>query len=89
METKQNQQPNKVVNPFNPEQKLSYEELDNLCVRLCVQLQQSKMGNVFKRLDYLFKVLQLENVFKDPEFIGNCAQEVKDLISIPKEEPKA
>jgi hypothetical protein len=51
------------------------------------QLQQMNMTNMFKRLDYLFLVLQNEQVIKDPEFVGNCVEEIKEAL-YPAEEKK-
>jgi hypothetical protein len=41
----------------NTENKLSYEELENVANNLYARLQQAEMSNMFKRLDYLFKVV--------------------------------
>ena len=87
----------KVVNDNNEEpkedRKLSYEQLNNICSQLYQenqnlnrQLQQLNMANMFKRLDYLFKVLEFEAVIKDPEFLNSCISEIKDAMTIPQEE---
>lgn len=78
----------------NPqEQKLSYEQLNNICSELYQQnqnlhrqLQQANMVNMFKRLDYLFLVLKYESVFKDADFINSCIDEIKDAIILKPEE---
>ena len=49
------------------------------------KLQEANMSNMFKRVDYLFKVLEFENMFSD-SFIDKCAQEIQDMISIPEED---
>lgn len=74
-------------------EKMSYEELENIAHQLSEQsrvlmqkLQEANMSNMFKRVDYLFKVLEFENMFSD-NFIDKCAQEIQDMISIPEEEP--
>lgn len=74
--------------------RLSYEELNNTCMQLYQQnqnmlrqLRQLDMSNMFKRLDYLFMVLKYESVIKDAEFINNCVEEIKEAITVPKEEP--
>lgn len=76
------------------QQKLSYEQLNEVCgqlyqenQKLMKQLQQMNMTNMFKRLDYLFLVLQNEQVIKDPEFVGNCVEEIKEAL-YPAEEKK-
>lgn len=77
-----------------PEQKkLSYEELENYLHQLSEQsrvlmqrLQEANMTNMFKRLDYLFKILELENVELFPEdFVQECIDEIISSIRIPKE----
>ena len=42
------------------------------------------MTNAFKRLDYLFKVIDLAHMFEE-EFVTECINEVKGLIQIPEE----
>lgn len=73
-------------------EKMSYEELENIAHQLSEQsrvlmqkLQEANMSNMFKRVDYLFKVLEFENMFSD-SFIDKCAQEIQDMISIPEED---
>ena len=73
-------------------EKMSYEELENIAHQLSEQsrvlmqkLQEANMSNMFKRIDYLFKVLEFENMFSD-SFIDKCAQEIQDIISIPEED---
>ena len=75
------------------QKKLSYEELENYLHQLSEQsrvlmqrLQEANMTNMFKRLDYLFKVLELENVELFPEdFVQECIDEIMSSIRIPKE----
>ena len=74
-------------------EKMSYEELENIAHQLSEQsrvlmqkLQEANMGNAFKRLDYLFKIIEFEHMF-DGNFIDKCIKEVQDMISIPEEEP--
>ena len=78
------------------QQKLSYEQLNEVCMqlyqqnqKLTQQLQQANMTNMFARLDYLFKVLNYESVIKDAEFINSCIAEIKEAMIIKsEEEPK-
>ena len=72
--------------------KLSYSELENVATNLSkqldqayMQLQQLNMGNTFKRLDYLFKVLDNKAVFSE-EFFTKCKEEIELLMTIPEEE---
>ena len=75
------------------EQKLSYEQLNEVCSQLyqqrenlIKQLQQANATNMFRRLDYLFKVLEFESVIKDSDFINSCVEEIKEAMIIPAEE---
>lgn len=77
----------------NEVKKLSYEELENVaktlsdqCNQLYAELQKSNMTNVFKRLDYLFKVVDNYPMF-NKEFADACITEIEEIITI-KEEPK-
>lgn len=71
--------------------KMSYEELENVAHQLSEQtrqlyakLQEVNMINMFKRLDYLFKVIEFPHMFT-AEFVTICAQEIQDLLTIPEE----
>lgn len=71
--------------------KMSYEELENVARQLSEQtrqlyakLQEMNMVNMFKRLDYLFKVVEFSDMF-NTEFVTNCTQEIQDLLTIPEE----
>lgn len=78
-------------------QKMSYEQLEQVAHQLSEQarqlysqLQQSNMTNMFKRLDYLFRVLENGSRF-DKEFLDKCISEIKDIMTVPEseeEEPK-
>lgn len=71
--------------------KMSYEELENVAHQLSEQtrqlyakLQEMNMVNMFKRLDYLFKVAEFSHMFNS-EFVTTCTQEIQDLLTIPEE----
>lgn len=73
------------------QEKLTYEQLENVAHQLSEQnnqlysqLQTINMSNVFKRLDYLFKVLENEHMFSQ-NFVTKCAKEVEETITIPEE----
>lgn len=74
--------------------KLSYEQLTDVANRLVQENQYLKQQlqkamqtiGMFNRIDYLFKVLQYEQVIKDAEFINNCVNEIKDSLTIPPSE---
>lgn len=74
--------------------KLSYEELENVakdlyskCSAMLVELQRMKEDNTFKRLDYLFKVVEYGSKFPK-EFLSNALQEIQEIMTIPEEEVK-
>lgn len=73
------------VNPLNADRKKSYDELDELCAKLYIALNNADMTNTMKRLDYLFKVCENAKVISDPEFLNECISEIKELIIIPKD----
>lgn len=84
----------KVVEPSTEkkQQKLSYEELEQIASQLDQQsrqlmneLQKSNMQNIFKRLDYLFKVVENAPMFGDT-FVQSCVDEIEGMLTIPKEE---
>jgi hypothetical protein len=73
------------------QKKLSYEELGNVAGQLqqqnkflLEQLQKQQGESFYKRLDYLFKVVELKEVFPE-EFIGDCIDEIVSTITIPEE----
>lgn len=72
------------------DKKLSYEELNNIAHQLSEQsrnlyleLQKANQYNLFKRLDYLFKVIENSSIF-DTEFVTKCKDEIKSIITIPE-----
>jgi len=76
------------------EEKMSYEELNNVAHQLSEQsktlytkLQEANMTNAFKRLDYLFKVLEFSDYFL-PEFVATSAAEITAIITLPEVEPE-
>lgn len=72
--------------------KLSYEELENVaknltaqCNQLYAELQKANMTNAFKRLDYLFKIVENREVFPT-EFVQASLYEIQGTMTIPSEE---
>ena len=70
------------------QQKMSYEELEQVAAQLSQQsqhlyarLQQADMTNMFKRLDYLFKVIENHQQFS-PEFVTKCVTEITNIMTI-------
>ena len=76
-------------------EKMSYEQLENVAHQLSEQnrqlfakLQELNMANMFKRLDYLFKVIEDGHMFKQ-DFLEKCIAEIESLITIPKQEEES
>lgn len=76
--------------------KMSYEQLENVAHQLSEQvrqlyakLQESNLENMFKRLDYLFKVIENTYAFNE-EFVSKCTSEIESLMTLPdpEDEPK-
>ena len=79
------------VSKETEKQKYSYDELNNIAhqlneqnIQLYKRLQEANLDNMFKRLDYLFKVLDKPEFF-DNEFIDNCSKEIVELMTIPED----
>ena len=73
-------------------EKMSYEQLENIAHQLSVQakqlyarLQEANMANMFKRLDYLFKVVENAHAFNE-EFVAKCVTEIEGLMTVPETE---
>lgn len=49
------------------------------------QIQQMNMQNVFKRLEFLFKIVENRDAFPE-EFKNKCVMEIVNLITIPEEQ---
>lgn len=67
--------------------KATYEELNNYCIQLynqnkqlIEQLKQREMAGLFKRLEFLFKVVENSGKF-DPAFVGNCTAEITQALT--------
>ena len=75
-------------------EKLSYEQLENVAHQLSEQnrqlyakLQEMQVSNMFKRLDYLFIVVENTGVFSI-DFHTRCVEEIESLMTIPEEKPE-
>lgn len=71
-------------------EKPSYEQLEREVIglksmnnQLIMQLQQMNMANLFKRLDYLFKVVEYREAF-NPDFARRCAEEIEGHMTPPE-----
>lgn len=74
---------------------LSYEELKNVAAQLQHQNEQMRNAimkldytNTFKRLDYLFKVVEFSIQFPD-DFVTNCINEIVDMMTVKEEEKES
>ncbi len=74
-----------------PQEKLTYEQLENVANQLSEQskqlyqkLQEANIFNTFKRLDYLFKVIEFKSTF-NPAFVATCLAEIEDIMT-PEED---
>ena len=79
--------------------KLSYEGLENVCHQLSAQAQQlntqnqqlrtalneANLTNLYKRLDYLFEVINRDNVYLPISFKTKCANEIEELMATPEQ----
>lgn len=75
-------------------EKISYEQLEGVAHQLSEQnrqlfakLQELNMTNMFKRLDYLFKVIENGHMFEQG-FLEKCIAEVESLMTVPEQEEK-
>lgn len=88
----------KIVTEETQEQvkKFTYEQLEQIATnlssqvqQLSIKLQESNMFNMFKRLDYCFKVLEVAQNQKidllKEEFVKKCADEIQELMTVPEE----
>ena len=73
-------------------EKMSYDQLESVAHQLSEQnrqmfakLQELNMANMFKRLDYLFKVIENGHMFKQ-DFLEKCIAEVESLMTVPEQE---
>ena len=88
------EQKKKVVEmkPQERPEKMSYEQLENVAHQLSEQnrqlfakMQELNMANMFKRLDYLFKVVENGHMFKQ-DFFEKCIAEIESIMTVPEQE---
>lgn len=82
----------KVEEPKNTINDLSKEQLIELVGKLEMSnrqmyssLKNQDISNTFKRLDFLYKTVELSKEIKDAEFINYCINEIKELMIIKQE----
>lgn len=73
-------------------EKMSYDQLESVAHQLSEQnrqmfakLQELNMANMFKRLDYLFKVVENGHMFKQ-DFLEKCVAEIESIMTVPEQE---
>lgn len=95
-EVKMSKESTKKVESKEVNRKLTYEQLNDACNQLFQQNQQMRkaieelnMANMFKRLDYLFKVVENAGTFKDSDFLNSCMDEIKETLTLQPEDNKA
>lgn len=76
----------------NPNEKMSYEQLEQLAHQLSEQsrmlaqrLREMEMTNTFKRIEYLFKVVESTNPSFTTDQMTKCADEIMNII-MPEED---
>lgn len=55
----------------------AYKGLNN---QLYQQLMSANIANLYKRLDYLFKVVENKETF-DSDFTASCVEEIKQIMT--------
>lgn len=77
---------------LNTQEKLSYEQLENICHQLSQQsrelytkLQQAEMSNMWTRLNFLFEVLKNSIHFSE-EFVEKATNEIEQLMAFEDSE---
>lgn len=96
------EQKNKEIKTENTQdQRYTYEQLNGICEKLFQENQQlrhqlqqtNKFIQTINRLDYLFKVVEIQNssrtsmVFRD-DFYYACVNEIQDIMTVPEESDK-
>lgn len=80
----------------NSPQKLTYEQLNDACRQLfqqnqylAKQLEERNMANGLKRLDCLFRVVEIysshsngDSVMFDPAFVKSCIKEIQEAMTV-------
>lgn len=73
------------------EKKYTESELNAACgqlyQKLMKEIQMRDMSNMFKRLDYLFKVIENRICFNG-DFVGDCVEEIENALTPVEPEVK-
>lgn len=80
-----------MTNTQNAQAKLTYEQLETAANQLAQQnqalrqqIQEMNYFNLFKRLDYLFKVVENDEKFA-ADFVDTCKTEIVNLMTTVEE----
>jgi len=101
MEKKKVEEKKNVEKQEVKKEKLTYDELNNVCHQLSEQarnlyqqlqvanqkLEEANLTNAFRRLDYLFEILDKYKFFAE-DFIAQCVNEITTIMTIPEQEPE-
>lgn len=74
------------------DKKATYDELKNYVSQLqqqnkylAEQFVKNQDERLYKRIDYLFKVIENNNVF-GIDFVNKCVEELEAILTIPEEQ---
>lgn len=74
--------------------KMSYEQLENIAHQLSEQskrlyekLQEAYLENTFRRIEFLFKVVENAHIF-NKDFSEKCIMEIESLMTLKEETPE-
>ena len=75
-----------IGNPEDLQKKLmmlseQYNNVVNQARVMAQKLNEMQLQNAFKRLEFLFKVIEYQDVFSD-EFIERCINEIEDTLTL-------
>lgn len=78
------EQKNEIV---SNEEKLKYEnnQLKAMLHNMQQQMEQMNMANAFRRLDYLFRVVEFKDSFSS-DFVVSCVEEIEQGMTVKNEE---
>ena len=85
--------------PTQERRQLDYQELENVAQQLSVQVQQlnkknnqlveminqANLENLFKRLEWLWRIITTDGVTVTSQFKKKCAEEFMSLMETPKD----
>lgn len=92
----------KVASKNDAPEKMTYEQLENVAHQMSEQsrnlymqnqqlvqkLQEANLNNFFKRLDWLWAIINSTTPYIDEEFKVNCGKEFMNNMTLSSEEDK-